>query len=87
MNSIDLIIGGLIVIGLIRGIIKGLILEVASLFALIAGIYGAIHFSYFISSVMHNYVSWDEKNIEITAFYPYIYPRNSACYPTWKANN
>ena len=68
MNSIDLIIGGLIVIGLIRGIIKGLILEVASLFALNAGIYGAIHFSYFISSVMHNYVSWDEKNIEITAF-------------------
>ncbi|NER14333.1 CvpA family protein [Leptobacterium flavescens] len=68
MNFIDLILGGLILFGLVRGFIKGLFVEVASLVALIAGIYGAIHFSYFVGGYLAEQVDWDEKYINLTAF-------------------
>ena len=45
MNVLDIIILVLLVLGLINGFRKGLFVEVASLVALVAGIYGAIHFS------------------------------------------
>jgi membrane protein required for colicin V production len=47
---------------------KGLFVELASLLALIAGIYGAFHFSYFIGSYLIDYVDWEEKYISIVAF-------------------
>ncbi|MCB0383139.1 MAG: CvpA family protein, partial [Psychroserpens sp.] len=47
MAIIDIILGALLLFGLIRGFLKGLFVEVASLVALIAGVYGAIHFSNF----------------------------------------
>ena len=43
MNILDIILGALILFGLIRGLSKGLFVEVASLVALIAGVFGAIH--------------------------------------------
>ena len=45
MNWIDFVIIALLVFGLIQGFIDGLIIEVAELAALVAGIWGAIHFS------------------------------------------
>ncbi len=45
MNWIDFIIIALLAFGLIQGFIDGLIIEVAELVALVAGIWGAIHFS------------------------------------------
>ncbi len=68
MNFIDIVLGGLILFGLVRGLMKGLFVEVASLVALIAGIYGAIHFSYFVGDYLQERVSWDEKYINLTAF-------------------
>lgn len=68
MNFIDIILGGLIVFGLVRGFLKGLFLEVASLVALIAGIYGAIHFSYFVGDYLTERLSWEERYINLTAF-------------------
>ncbi|AMC11408.1 colicin V production protein [Lutibacter profundi] len=68
MNTFDIIIVAFLVFGFIRGILKGLFVEVASLIALIAGVYGAIHFSYFIGNLMVNYISWDEKYITIISF-------------------
>jgi len=68
MNVIDIILGVLILFGLIRGLSKGLFVEIASLAALIAGIYGAIHFSDFAAEFLENRVSWDEKYINIVAF-------------------
>jgi len=47
MNVLDIILGALLLFGLVRGFMKGLFVEVASLVALIAGVYGAIHFSSF----------------------------------------
>ncbi|MFD0863300.1 CvpA family protein [Sungkyunkwania multivorans] len=68
MNFIDIVLGGLILFGFVRGIMKGLFVEVASLVALIAGIYGAIHFSYFVGDYLAERVSWDEKYINLCAF-------------------
>lgn len=68
MNTFDILIAALLIFGFIRGLLKGLFVEVASLVALIAGIYGAIHFSYFAAAFLKNYVSWDEKYITIVAF-------------------
>ena len=68
MNVLDIVLGSLILFGLIRGLMKGLFVEVASIVALILGIYGAIHFSDFAASFLENRVDWDEKYINITAF-------------------
>ena len=68
MNVLDIVLGSLLLFGLVRGLMKGLFVEVASIVALILGIYGAIHFSNFAASFLENRVDWDEKYINITAF-------------------
>lgn len=47
---------------------KGLFVEVASLVALIGGVWGAIHFSDFAAGILKKYVSWEEHYISLTAF-------------------
>jgi len=68
MNTFDIIIAALLLFGFVRGLMKGLFVEIASLVALIAGVYGAIHFSYFVSDYLKNHVSWDEKYVTLAAF-------------------
>ena len=47
---------------------KGFFVEVASLIALVGGVWGAIHFSYFAASLLEERVEWDENYIALTAF-------------------
>ena len=68
MNTFDIIIAGLLLFGFVRGLFKGLFLEVASLIALIVGIYGAMHFSHFIKDLLAPLVTWEEKYITLAAF-------------------
>ncbi|MBT8246100.1 MAG: CvpA family protein [Winogradskyella sp.] len=68
MSIIDIVLGALLLFGLIRGIFKGLFVEVASLVALVLGVYGAIHFSYFAADLLESKVDWNEKTINIIAF-------------------
>ncbi len=68
MNILDIVLGALILFGLVRGLMKGLFVEVASIVALILGIYGAIHFSDFIAEFLESRVEWDEQYINIAAF-------------------
>jgi membrane protein required for colicin V production len=68
MNTFDIIIAALLLFGFIRGLFKGLFVEIASLISLIAGVYGAIHFSYFVANFLVNRVSWEEKYITIVSF-------------------
>jgi membrane protein required for colicin V production len=68
MAIIDIILGALLLFGLIRGVMKGLFVEVASLVALVAGIYGAIHFSNYAAEFLDSKLDWDEKYINIVAF-------------------
>lgn len=68
MGVIDIVLGAVILFGLVRGFMKGLFIEVASLVALVAGVYGAIHFSNFASDFLYSKVNWNEKTINIVAF-------------------
>jgi membrane protein required for colicin V production len=68
MNVLDIILGALILFGLIRGLSKGLFVEIASVVALIAGVFGAIYFSDFASNFLENRFDWNEKTINIIAF-------------------
>lgn len=68
MSTFDIIIAALLLFGFVRGLMKGLFVEVTSLVALVAGVYGAIHFSYFLSDWLKNSVEWDEKYISLAAF-------------------
>ena len=68
MEIIDIVLGALILFGLVRGFMKGLFVEVASLVALVAGVYGAIHFSDFAAQYLQTKTDWNEKTISITAF-------------------
>jgi membrane protein required for colicin V production len=68
MSSVDIVLGALILFGFIRGFMKGLFVEMASLVALIAGVYGSIHFSHYASDFLMDYVDWSEQTVTITAF-------------------
>lgn len=68
MAVIDIVLGALLLFGLIRGFTKGLFVEVASLLALIIGVYGAIHFSHFATEFLENRVDWSEKYINLASF-------------------
>ncbi|RED48764.1 CvpA family protein [Seonamhaeicola aphaedonensis] len=68
MGVIDIILGALILYGFIRGLMKGLFVEIASLVALVAGVWGAIHFSNFAADYLVEKVDWELKYINIVAF-------------------
>jgi len=68
MNTIDIVISVILLFGLIKGYIKGIFIEITSLVGLILGIYGAIHFSYYLSNILKSRVDWDESMIQIVAF-------------------
>ena len=68
MSIVDIAIVVLIILGLIRGFMRGLFVELASLIALIAGLYGAIHFSNYAASFLEEHFEWDENYINLVAF-------------------
>ena len=68
MPVIDIILGALIIYGIIKGFFKGLFVEVASLLALMLGVYGAVHFSNYAAEFLSNYVDWSGKKINISSF-------------------
>ncbi|CAL2077789.1 CvpA family protein [Tenacibaculum sp. 190524A05c] len=68
MNVFDIIIASLLLFGFVRGLMKGLFVEVASLVALVAGVYGAIHFSYFLGDWLESSLDWSEQYITLVAF-------------------
>lgn len=68
MSFLDIVLGILLLFGLIKGLKNGLLIEIASLVALIAGLYGAIHFSYIFGDYLSEQFSWDGKYINLIAF-------------------
>jgi len=68
MNVVDIVISVCLLYGLIKGIIKGFFVEVASLIGLVAGVYGAIHFSHFVKEYLYESISWKPEYISLTAF-------------------
>ena len=68
MSFIDIVFAVLLCFALYKGIKNGLFVELASLIALVAGIFVAIKFSYLVKNILETKVSWEPKYIEITAF-------------------
>jgi len=68
MSFLDIVLGLLLAYGLYKGLKNGLFVELASLVALIAGIFGAIHFSYIAGDYLHEHMQWDERYINLVAF-------------------
>ncbi|WP_338355937.1 CvpA family protein [Yeosuana marina] len=68
MSVLDIALLVLLILGLVRGFSRGFFVEVASLVALIAGVYGAFHFSNFAASFLKDRVDWNENTVNIAAF-------------------
>lgn len=68
MWFVDIVIALVLLRGSWRGFKNGIILEVASILALIAGIFGAIHFSYVVGDYLSEFLDWNENYISLTAF-------------------
>ena len=68
MNYIDIVLGILLILSAIGGFRKGLIVELASLAALILGIWGAIKFSYVTSEFLVENFDWKWDHLNIVSF-------------------
>jgi membrane protein required for colicin V production len=68
MNGIDVIIIILLGIGLIKGFIDGLIVEIAKILALVLGIFFAIHFSGWTAARLSDYFDLQTSWLGIIAF-------------------
>ena len=68
MNLLDIILGLVLAYGLYKGLKNGLFVEIASLAAIIIGLYGAIQFSYLTGNYLSLKMEWDENYIKIAAF-------------------
>lgn len=68
MNYLDIILGIFLILGLFKGLKNGLLIEFASIIALIIGVYGAIHFSYYAVDYLDQKVEWSEQTINLLAF-------------------
>ncbi|WP_372947347.1 CvpA family protein [Mariniphaga sp.] len=68
MNYIDIILGLLLLFAAINGFRKGLISELASLAALILGIWGAIEFSYITSDFLTKNFNLETEYLNIISF-------------------
>jgi membrane protein required for colicin V production len=68
MNWIDAVIVVILILSLVMGFINGLVKEVASLAALILGIWGAIRFSTFTAAKLYDYFDMTGRYVGIIAF-------------------
>lgn len=68
MNYIDIVLAILLVLAAINGFQKGFIAEVASIAALILGIWGAIEFSYITSEFLTENFKWQTEYMNIISF-------------------
>ncbi|MBT8283699.1 MAG: CvpA family protein [Muriicola sp.] len=68
MSFIDIVLGLLLLYGLFKGIKNGLVIEIASILALVAGLYGAIHFSYIVGNYLASQWDWNERTMSLASF-------------------
>lgn len=68
MNYIDIVLCILLLLAAINGFSKGLIAEVASIAALILGIWGAIEFSHVTTEFLIENFNWQTEHMNIISF-------------------
>lgn len=69
MNVLDIILLALLVFGVVKGIIKGFVLEAASLFGVILGVYAAKIYSSSFAYSLHHWFDLSVKYIVPVAFF------------------
>jgi len=68
MNTLDIVLGIILLIGFIGGFRKGLFVALASLIGLIVGVYGAIYFSDYAASHLAENFDWTEQTTQLVSF-------------------
>ncbi len=68
MNWIDIVIVVILILSMVMGFINGLVKEVASLAALILGIWGAIKFSSFTAAKLYDFFDMTGQYVGLIAF-------------------
>jgi len=68
MNYIDLVLGIILIIAAIQGFRKGFVIELASLAALVLGIWGAIKFSDWTASFITDTTNYRSEHLSTIAF-------------------
>ena len=68
MNIFDVIVLIILLYGLMMGLIKGFIIEVAGIIALILGVKGSFKFARILEVSLNSYVDWSPKTIQIASF-------------------
>ena len=68
MEFIDIIIGGFLLYGFLRGVWNGLFVELASFLSLLVGIWAALKFSNTLNLMLQSIVSWSPKTIMVVSF-------------------
>lgn len=68
MNYIDIFFGIILIIAAIQGFRKGFVVELASLAALVLGIWGGIKFSDWTADLITEYTGFKSGNLNIIAF-------------------
>jgi membrane protein required for colicin V production len=68
MNYIDVLILIILVISMVTGFVNGFIKEIASLAALVLGVWGAIRFSSFTAEKLYDYFDMTGKYVGIISF-------------------
>lgn len=69
MNVIDIIIAVILIFAAVRGFMTGLFSAIASLLAIVLGVFCAIHFSYYVEYALNDSVlDWSHKTNKIVAF-------------------
>ena len=68
MNYLDYLLLLPVMYGLYRGFTKGFILELASLVALVAGVYGAMHFSSFTFEYLSEFVEIETSYLQLASY-------------------
>ena len=68
MNSLDYILLIPLLWGLVRGFLKGFILQLAGIAALVLGLLGASHFSSFVAAFLEQHWGWKYGHVQLVAF-------------------
>jgi membrane protein required for colicin V production len=70
MNIFDIIITVLLLLAFVRGIMNGLFSEIASLVAVVAGVFVAIHYSNYLEYYLEGatFLDWSDQTNKIVAF-------------------
>ena len=68
MNTIDIVLGIILLIAFVVGFKKGLFVALAGLIGIIAGVYGAVYFSEYAAGYIAGWTDWNEQTVNLTAF-------------------